>query len=163
MPARIWRRLSTNQRVQARVRNRRSKLTFRLGLPAFGGNVIFCVFCSIVSAGSQSSNGNRAGVHLDPFRSNFCRNAGTTSRGIIAIAVCDRCAASGAAPCADVSALQSISWVATLRVSIFGLTNWICFGDEAADDLFQTSIDPARRMRAFFRTVLGEMTWRLEP
>jgi CspA family cold shock protein len=56
------------------------------------------------------------------------------------------------APCGDVSALQSISWVATLRVSIFGLKNWICFGDEAADDLFQTSIDPAPRMRAFFRT-----------
>jgi hypothetical protein len=26
---------------------------------------------------------------------------------------------------------------------------WTCFGNEAADDLFQTSIDPAPRMRAF--------------
>jgi CspA family cold shock protein len=46
-----------------------------------------------------------------------------------------------ASPNDDDSALQSVSWVTTLRVSIFGLTNWICFGDEAADDLFPTSID----------------------
>jgi len=32
--------------------------------------------------------------------------------------------------------------------SIFGLTTWTCFGNEAADDLFQTSIDPAPRTRA---------------
>ena len=37
-----------------------------------------------------------------------------------------------------------------LASSIFGLTTWTCFGNEAADDLFQTSIDPAPRMRASF-------------
>jgi len=36
------------------------------------------------------------------------------------------------------------------RGSIFGLTTWTCLGNEAADDLFQTSIDPAPGMRAFF-------------
>jgi CspA family cold shock protein len=30
----------------------------------------------------------------------------------------------------------------------FGLTTWTCFGDGAADDLSQNSIDPAPRMRA---------------
>jgi cold shock protein len=46
-------------------------------------------------------------------------------------------------------ALQSASRVNIPRASIFGLTTWTCFGNEAADDLFQTSIDPAPRMRAF--------------
>ena len=33
-----------------------------------------------------------------------------------------------------------------LPSSIFGLTTWTCFGNEAADELFQTSIDPVSRM-----------------
>jgi hypothetical protein len=46
--------------------------------------------------------------------------------------------------------LHSALRVRILPPSIFGLTTWICFGNEAADDLFQTSIDPAPRMRASF-------------
>jgi CspA family cold shock protein len=45
-------------------------------------------------------------------------------------------------------ALRSAFQVTILRGSIFGLTTWTCFGNEAADDLFQTSIDSAPRMRA---------------
>ena len=41
-------------------------------------------------------------------------------------------------------ALHSALRVPILRPSIFGLTTWTCFGNEAADDLFQTSIDPTR-------------------
>jgi hypothetical protein len=47
-------------------------------------------------------------------------------------------------------ALHSALRVPIFRLSIFGLTTWTCFGNEAADDLFQTSIDPAPRMRANF-------------
>ncbi len=47
-------------------------------------------------------------------------------------------------------ALHSALRVPILRLSIFGLTTWTCFGNEAADDLFQISIDPAPRMRANF-------------
>jgi len=46
--------------------------------------------------------------------------------------------------------LHSALRVPIFRLSIFGLTTWTCFGNEAADDLFQTSIDPAPRMRASF-------------
>ena len=46
--------------------------------------------------------------------------------------------------------LHSALRVPILRPSIFGLTTWTCFGNEAADDLFQTSIDPAPRTRASF-------------
>ena len=130
--------------------------------------MIFCVFCSIFPRDAKAPKEMGKGPSLTLSGQIFI---GAPARhrveNLITIAVCGQCRASArgrqGASCADVSALQSISWVATLRASIFGLTNWICFGDEAADDLFQTSIDPARRMRAFFRTVLGEMTWRLEP
>jgi len=46
-------------------------------------------------------------------------------------------------------ALRSALQVTILRLSIFCLTTWTCFGNEAADELFQTSIDAAPRMRAF--------------
>jgi hypothetical protein len=46
-------------------------------------------------------------------------------------------------------ALRSALQVTILRLSIFCLTTWACFGNEAADELFQTSIDAAPRMRAF--------------
>ena len=46
--------------------------------------------------------------------------------------------------------LHSALRVSIFRLSIFGLTTWTCFGNEAADDLFQTSIDPAPRTRANF-------------
>ena len=46
--------------------------------------------------------------------------------------------------------LHSALRVPIFRLSIFGLTTWTCFGNEAADDLFQTSIDPAPRRRASF-------------
>jgi len=48
------------------------------------------------------------------------------------------------------SALHSASRAPICHQSIFGLTTWTCFGNEAADDLLQTSIDSAPRTRASF-------------
>ncbi len=47
------------------------------------------------------------------------------------------------APHASDLALHSASRVAISRLSIFGLTTWTCFGNEAADEFFQTLIDSA--------------------
>jgi len=58
--------------------------------------------------------------------------------------------ARAAATLASRLTLHSALRVRILPPSIFGLTTWTCFGNEAADDLFQTSIDSARRMRASF-------------
>jgi hypothetical protein len=44
--------------------------------------------------------------------------------------------------------LQPASLVAILRPSIFSLTTWTC-SENKAEDLHQTSIDPAPRKRAF--------------
>ena len=62
--------------------------------------------------------------------------------------------ARAAATLASGLTLHSALRVRILPPSIFGLTTWTCFGNEAADDLFQTSIDPAPRMRANFKTCL---------
>ena len=56
---------------------------------------------------------------------------------------CGRHASNAVRRGTDWLALQSVSETFICRASIFGLTTWTCFGNEAADDFFQTSIDPA--------------------
>ena len=54
--------------------------------------------------------------------------------------------------------LVAISFVHYLCPSIFGMTTWTCFGNEASDDLFQTSIEPGPTDMGF----LPKQVWRDE-